>query len=152
MSEHHENGPVKESDSTRTGILIAGAALIMIGLWSLGSTFVGPWVQRVFTPLGIHIGTVRDLGWPAGMVLLGILVIVWTQHPGFTAPAKGARLHRSRSKKVISGVLGGISDYLGMDVALLRLGYVALAFLFGFWSAAVAYVVATIVMPEEGRS
>ncbi|MDA3936579.1 MAG: PspC domain-containing protein [Actinomycetota bacterium] len=150
MSENPGNGPVHDPDSARTGIVIAGAALIMVGLWSLGSTFVGPWVQRAMTPFGIHFSRIKDMGWPVGLVMIGVLLIIWTQHPGFTPPAKGARIHRSRSKKVISGVLGGLADYLNMDVALIRLGYVAVAMLFGFWPAVVAYVVATIVMPEEG--
>ncbi len=149
MSENPSGGPVRDPEGSRKGIMIAGAALIIVGLWSLSATFLGPWIQRITMPFGVTIGSVRDLGWPVGLVLIGVLVILWTQHPGFTPPARGARLHRSRSKKVISGVLGGLADYLGMDVALLRLGYVAVAILFGFWPAVVAYIVATIVTPEE---
>ncbi len=149
MSEY-PGGPGRNSDGSRTGLMIAGAALILFGLWSLGSTFLGPWFRRVVTPFNFAFDSVRDMGWPVGLVLIGVLVILWTQRPGFTPPAKGARLYRSRSKKVVSGVIGGLSDYLQVDVALLRLGYVALAFMFGFWSAVVAYIVATIVMPEGG--
>ncbi|TDB38325.1 MAG: PspC domain-containing protein [Actinobacteria bacterium] len=64
-------------------------------------------------------------------------------------PAKGTRLYRSRSDKWVSGVLGGLSRYFGIDAVLLRVAFLALVFLGNFGSAIVAYIILAIVVPEE---
>lgn len=58
------------------------------------------------------------------------------------------RLVRSRDDRWISGVCGGVAQYLGVDANLVRL-IVVLGTIFGFGSLLVAYVVAWILMPEE---
>jgi len=61
------------------------------------------------------------------------------------APAK--RLVRSRDDRWVSGVCGGVAEYLGIDANLVRL-VVVLGTIFGLGSLFVAYVVAWILMPE----
>lgn len=56
------------------------------------------------------------------------------------------QLHRSRSNKQISGVAGGIAEYLNVDATLVRLVFVALAIINGVGLA--IYLVAWLVMPE----
>ena len=58
------------------------------------------------------------------------------------------RLERSRDHRVISGVSGGIAEYLGISVALARIGVVILAIVTA-GLAAIGYLVAWAVMPEE---
>ena len=61
------------------------------------------------------------------------------------APAK--RLVRSRDDRWLSGVCGGVAQYLGIDANLVRL-IVVLGTIFGLGSLFVAYIVAWILMPE----
>jgi phage shock protein C len=60
----------------------------------------------------------------------------------------GRKLYRSRHDRVITGVCGGIAEYLEVDPTLVRLVAVLLG-LASFGAAVVAYLVMTIVVPEE---
>ena len=59
------------------------------------------------------------------------------------------RLYRSESNRMIAGVAGGLGAYFANDPTIVRLGFVALAFLGG--SGIVAYLVAWIIVPPESR-
>lgn len=64
----------------------------------------------------------------------------------------GKVLRRSRNQRMLSGVSGGIAEYLNIDATLVRLGIVALTLLTG-GTALLGYVVAWIVIPEaDGRA
>jgi phage shock protein C len=56
------------------------------------------------------------------------------------------RLRKSKDKRVLAGVAGGIAEHFDLDPVLVRLGFVALCFvnLIGL----IAYVVLAIVMPR----
>ncbi len=60
-------------------------------------------------------------------------------------------LHRSTENRMIAGVCGGIAEYFGIDPTLVRLGCAALAVI-SFGTAAVAYVVAAVIIPEGRRN
>lgn len=57
------------------------------------------------------------------------------------------KLYKSRTNKKICGVCGGLSEYLGIDVTLVRL----LMFLFVWFCGAglVVYIGAALIMPYE---
>jgi len=55
------------------------------------------------------------------------------------------RLYKSRTERMVDGVCGGIAEYLGLDVTLIRIVWVLLT-LFG-GTGIVLYIVAMIVMP-----
>jgi len=57
------------------------------------------------------------------------------------------RLMRSRKDSKIAGVCGGFAEYLEIDATLVRLIWLAAAFLAG-WGF-IAYLIAWIVMPLE---
>ncbi|MCF6169478.1 MAG: PspC domain-containing protein [Bacteroidales bacterium] len=57
------------------------------------------------------------------------------------------RLYRSYKEKVIGGVCGGLSDYLSIDVALLRVAFVLLV-LFG-GSGVLVYIIMWIAIPLQ---
>ncbi|MBM7840461.1 phage shock protein C [Alkalihalobacillus xiaoxiensis] len=59
------------------------------------------------------------------------------------------QLTRSQDKRVITGVCAGIGRYFGVDPTLIRLIAVILAIISTFWPVAIAYIVATIIMPAE---
>jgi phage shock protein C len=56
-------------------------------------------------------------------------------------------LVRRRDHRMVAGVCSGLADYLGVDVALVRVAAVV-ALVFSFGAALVAYVAAWILMPE----
>ncbi|MCZ7662461.1 MAG: PspC domain-containing protein [Thermoleophilia bacterium] len=61
--------------------------------------------------------------------------------------SSGKRLYRSRTEKMIGGVCGGVADYLGIDVTVIRLLWVLVTLLGG--AGVLAYLVLWIVIPQE---
>ena len=60
------------------------------------------------------------------------------------------KLRRNPMNRVIGGVCSGLADFLGVDVALMRIAFV-IAFLFasfGFW----LYIILWIVLPESQQT
>jgi phage shock protein C len=57
------------------------------------------------------------------------------------------RLYRSRKSKVIGGVCGGLAEYLGIDVTIVRLVWIFLTILGG--SGIILYVLAYFIMPVK---
>lgn len=58
------------------------------------------------------------------------------------------KLCKSSSQKILAGVCGGIGEYFNVDPTLIRLGFVALSFMFG--GGLLVYIIAAIVIPSEG--
>lgn len=61
--------------------------------------------------------------------------------------ATGKKLVRSKSK-VLSGVLGGIAEYLDVDPTVVRVVYAVLTFFTAF-SGIILYPILWLVIPEE---
>ena len=55
-------------------------------------------------------------------------------------------LRKSNTNKKIAGVCGGIGEYFNIDPTLIRLGFIAISFMFG--GGLVVYVLASILMPD----
>lgn len=62
-------------------------------------------------------------------------------------PTIAKKLERSRTDRKIAGVCGGFAHYVDLDVTLVRIIWLMLAF-FGGWGI-IGYLIAWIVMPEE---
>ena len=58
------------------------------------------------------------------------------------------RLTKSRSNIVISGVLGGIGEYLNLDPTILRVIFIVITFL-GVGSPVLLYLILMFVMPTD---
>lgn len=58
------------------------------------------------------------------------------------------KLYRSRTNRMIAGVMGGLGEFFGVDPVLLRLGYLILTVFTGFVPGIVGYVLAVIIVPE----
>ena len=71
-----------------------------------------------------------------------------TAKPRPYVPAVPKQLFRSRYNKKIAGVCGGLAEYLEVDPTLVRVVWLALAFL-PFPGAILAYIIAWIAMPTE---
>ena len=57
------------------------------------------------------------------------------------------RLHKSSRDKKISGVCGGIAEWLGCDPTIIRLAWAALAL--GWGTGVFLYFVCAFILPEE---
>ncbi len=58
------------------------------------------------------------------------------------------KLVRSKTNKVISGILGGIGEYLDIDPVIVRIIYVALMLITGIVPLIVAYITALFIVPK----
>lgn len=59
------------------------------------------------------------------------------------------RLYRSTRDKKLAGICGGLGEYLNADSNLIRLIFVLLFFFTGFVPAALTYIVAWFILPED---
>ncbi|HEX6964259.1 MAG TPA: PspC domain-containing protein [Gemmatimonadaceae bacterium] len=57
-------------------------------------------------------------------------------------------LRRSRSNRMIAGVIAGLADYFGIDVTLARVIYVVLSALSAAFPGVLVYAILWLVMPE----
>ncbi len=61
------------------------------------------------------------------------------------------QLIRPRAGRIVAGVCAGLADYLGVDVNLIRIVFAVLTIL-GIGTGVLAYLIAWIVIPEEGET
>ncbi len=60
----------------------------------------------------------------------------------------GTKLRRSRSNKVVAGVVGGIARYFGMDATLARVLYVVASVISAAFPGILVYIVLWVILPE----
>ncbi|ARM74137.1 PspC domain-containing protein [Listeria monocytogenes] len=56
------------------------------------------------------------------------------------------KLYKSSSQKMIAGVCGGLAEYFGIEVTIVRLVWVAATLFFG--SGILLYILAAIIIPK----
>ncbi|CAM3281053.1 PspC domain-containing protein [Sporolactobacillus spathodeae] len=59
------------------------------------------------------------------------------------------RLYRSRSNRVLQGVLGGIGEYFEIDPTLVRLIFIVITLVTALVPCIIGYFLAYLIMPEE---
>ena len=59
------------------------------------------------------------------------------------------KLYRSKTNKMLAGVLGGVAEHFGVDSTIIRLGYVVLAIFTGFVPLVILYFLAAIIIPVQ---
>lgn len=59
------------------------------------------------------------------------------------------QLVKSQTDKQISGVLAGFGDYYKVDANLLRIGYVVVTVITGFFPCLVLYLAGVFLMPNK---
>jgi phage shock protein PspC (stress-responsive transcriptional regulator) len=57
-------------------------------------------------------------------------------------------LRRSRERRMIAGVCGGLADWLGSDVTVVRLFFVVATVLMGIFPGVLVYAALWLVVPE----
>jgi len=136
---------MEEHDRRRNLGIIAGAVLIAVGVWFILERIAGPLLQ----PLQAALDFVWSIGWPLALVGLGVVLIVRRDAMRSPGSLEGRRLYRSRTDRMVGGVLGGLAVYLGMEATLLRIIFALLAVVSGFGPGIIAYIVAMVIVPEE---
>ena len=124
--------------------VFAGIALVVLGLWLLVERFFAD----LIAPLRVVVDFLGRIGWPLALIGLGVLVIYAARGRG-AAAATGRTLMRSRSDRMVGGVLGGIASYFAIDPTIVRVIFVVFAVVTGFGPAFLLYIIAPIVIPEE---
>jgi phage shock protein PspC (stress-responsive transcriptional regulator) len=131
-------------DRNRTDwTVFIGIGLIALGGWLLMGRVLGPFWQPVREAIRFGFGIL----WPLALIALGVLLLTQSRKGFNTDNIRGRRLMRSRTDKKISGVLGGVAEFFGVDPTLVRIGYVLFGLLSG-GAAVVIYIIAAIVVPE----
>lgn len=59
-----------------------------------------------------------------------------------------ARLVRSRDR-ILGGVCGGLANWLGWDVTIVRIAYVLISILSAAFPGTIVYIILWVIMPEE---
>lgn len=59
------------------------------------------------------------------------------------------KLYKSEENKVFAGVLGGVGEYFDIDPTILRLGYILITIMTGFFPAIIGYIIAVLVVPKK---
>lgn len=57
------------------------------------------------------------------------------------------KLYRSENQKMIGGVCSGLATYMDLDVSVVRLLFIAVAFITAFLPMVIFYLIAWIVVP-----
>jgi len=58
------------------------------------------------------------------------------------------QLRRSRSNRMIAGVVGGLADYFGLDPALARIIYVLVSIFSAAFPGILVYILLWILIPQ----
>lgn len=61
------------------------------------------------------------------------------------------RLERPRAGRMLAGVCAGIAEYFGLEVSLVRIGYVLLTLFTAFCGVLVYFILAVIIPQEKNR-
>jgi phage shock protein PspC (stress-responsive transcriptional regulator) len=134
---------VSTSDRRSDWMVLSGIALVALGCWLLFERFFG-WLAA---PIAVVFGMVARVGWPVLLIFVGILLVIRARGGGW-APS-GRSVVRSRTDRMMSGVLGGVASWLGVNPTPLRVLFVIFTVVTGFWFGLVIYLLATVLMPEE---
>ncbi len=59
------------------------------------------------------------------------------------------KLYRSRTNKILGGVVAGLAEYFNQDPTLWRLGFIILLLITGLMPFALVYLIAWIIVPEH---
>ncbi|TLM89954.1 MAG: PspC domain-containing protein [Actinobacteria bacterium] len=87
------------------------------------------------------------LAWPLVLIAIGVLLLTRDR-----TKATFGGLVRSRSDRVIGGVIGGIAERTGIDSNLARILFVVLTLFTGFGVGVVLYLAALILVPEASAA
>jgi len=59
------------------------------------------------------------------------------------------KLYRSNTERVVWGILGGIGEYVGVDPTVVRIVFVILLLITGFFPFALLYLLGYYIIPKK---
>jgi phage shock protein PspC (stress-responsive transcriptional regulator) len=59
------------------------------------------------------------------------------------------KLYRSKTDRMIAGVVGGLADYFAIDSAVLRVFVILALFVTGVFPVLITYILAIFIVPEQ---
>ena len=153
VNPEHQNLKKIKKD-TKNPALLWGVLLIVLGLIFL-SRQIGWHYDWHFPFQYFHFWNVPwKTVWPLGLVLLGILYIIHVIRSDnvdqvHRIDKDKRRLFRKKETKMIAGVCGGIGEYLNVDVTIVRILFVLLAFATDIIVWIILYIILIIGLPQE---
>jgi phage shock protein PspC (stress-responsive transcriptional regulator) len=131
---------------TKNGIAVAvGVLLVLFGIWQLAEQIFGLWYADIWAAISLAIRII----WPLVIIAGGIMLMIAARKGNLSLP-ENRKLYRSTSNKKISGVCGGIAEYLAVDAAMVRVSIIVLAIL--CWYVIVPlYLMFWIIIPQGGN-
>ena len=73
-----------------------------------------------------------------------------TTHGDLTLMTNASRqLRRSRTNRMIGGVVAGLANYMGMDVSIARVLFVLISIFSAAFPGILVYLICWILIPEE---
>ena len=89
----------------------------------------------------------------AGILLYLAALLIMPLEPTEGEPVREVRtLYRSRTERMVSGVLGGLADYLEIDPSICRLAFAAITILTAVLPAILLYFIMVLIVPLEELS
>ena len=58
------------------------------------------------------------------------------------------KLYRSKTNKIIAGIIGGLGEYFNVDPTIFRLVFIVFMFATGVLPAVLAYLVCMLIVPK----
>lgn len=120
-----------------------GIVLVLIGTGLLVDRFVEPLLRPIE-------GVMHAMGyilWP--LLLVGAGAVLLVGGLGSSGERRAiAGMYRSRTDRVVGGVLGGVAERFGVESGLVRIVYVLFSLITGLWAGALFYVLAMALLPE----
>jgi phage shock protein PspC (stress-responsive transcriptional regulator) len=133
------------ADKNRIAI-IAGAILVLLGVWQLLRHFFGDFLSEIWKVSGIIVGVSGSLI----VIAVGILLVVAARSDALNLP-KGRKLYRSTTNRKIAGVCGGIAEYFNMNRATVRVVSLALAVV-SWYIVVPLYLLLWAILPPDTKS
>lgn len=128
-------------------LLVIGVVLVVAGGWALLGT--ASFIPGLI-PLREMVYAVQRIAWPLVLIGGGVLLILAARQSGGIAQRfAGKTWTRSKSSRMVAGVLGGFAEYGGFDPTLVRIAFVAAALLLGLEGPAlIAYILGAVLIPD----
>ena len=150
-SEEDEKEISKEKAARRNNVgLIVGGILIFFGLLFLLEQFRFFSLNFRWWNLDRFVYFPWDLIWPLVLIFLGIIIAVGRpKREEILQRVKGKNLFRSKTSRKISGVCGGLGEYLDIDPTIIRIAWVIITILSGVILGIIIYFIFALIIPEK---
>lgn len=142
---------MEERTQSQRFLMAVGMALVLLGLWFIVDGVIAPMIA----PLRHVTELAGDIAFPLALIVVGAFIITRGrkgESPSSYAERGERRLYRSRTNRVVTGLLGGVAALAGMDAGIVRVLFVLFTILAGGMWGVLLYVVGSLLVPEMPSS